>query len=130
MLLADRRGEGVDALIVRLQDAVRAYPFADAYTLWPGPNSNTFTAYLARALPELHVVLPPTAIGKDYLPPGEFAALTSGGSGVQLSVIGLLGLTLGIREGIELNLFGLVLGVDVVHPALKLPAIGRVGLPD
>ena len=128
-LLVDRRGEGVDALIVRLEAAVRAYPFAASYTLWPGPNSNTFTAYLARALPELHLDLPPTAIGKDYLPPGEFAALTPGGSGVQLSVVGLLGLTLGMREGIEVNLLGLVLGLDFLHPALKLPGIGRVGFP-
>lgn len=129
-LIADKRGDGVDALIVRLQEAVRDYPFANAYTLWPGPNSNTFTAYLARAVPELHVALPPTAIGKDYLPPGEFAALTPGGSGVQLSVVGLLGLSLGMREGVEINLLGLVLGLDVIHPALKLPGIGRIGFAE
>src|SRR4051794_11003926 len=128
-LLLDRRGEDVDALIVRVQQAVRAYPFADAYTLWPGPNSNTFIAYLARAVPELHLDLPPTAIGKDYLPPGDFAALTPAGSGVQVSLVGLLGLTLGMREGIELNLLGLVVGVDFARPALKLPGIGRIGLP-
>jgi uncharacterized protein DUF3750 len=128
-LLVDRRGEGVDALIVRLQEAVRAYPFADTYTLWPGPNSNTFTAYLARAVPELQLDLPPTAIGKDYLPPGEFAALTPAGSGVQVSLVGLLGLTLGIREGVEINLLGLVVGLDFIHPALKLPGIGRIGFP-
>jgi len=129
-LLADRRGEGVEAMIARLEEAVRDYPFADAYTLWPGPNSNTFTAYVARALPELHVILPPTAIGKDYLPPGDFAALTTGGSGVQVSVVGVLGLSLGMREGVELNLLGLVLGLDLAHPALKLPGIGRLGLPN
>src|SRR5947208_3464101 len=54
-VIADKRGEGVDALIVRLRQAVRDYPFPDEYRLWPGPNSNTFTAYLARALPEIHV---------------------------------------------------------------------------
>jgi hypothetical protein len=129
-VIADKRGEGVDALILRLQEAVRAYPFPNEYRLWPGPNSNTFTAYLARALPELHVDLPPTAIGKDYLPPGEFAALTPGGSGVQVSLLGLLGLTLGMREGVEVNVLGLVLGLDVLHPALKLPAIGRLGFGD
>jgi len=126
-VIADKRGEGVDALIERLRDAVRAYPFPDEYRLWPGPNSNTFTAYLARALPELHVDLPPTAIGKDYLPPGEFAALAPGGSGVQVSLVGLLGLTLGMREGVEVNVLGLVLGLDLVHPAVKLPRIGRLG---
>lgn len=129
-VIADRRGEGVDALIRRLQDAIRAYPFADAYVLWPGPNSNTFTAYLGRAMPELHVTLPPTAIGKDYLPPGDFAALTPGGSGAQISILGLLGISLGLREGVEINLLGLVVGLDLINPALKLPGIGRVGLPD
>jgi Protein of unknown function (DUF3750) len=127
VLLADKRGEGVDALIERLQRAVRDYPFPDEYRLWPGPNSNTFIAYLARAVPEMHVDLPPTAIGKDYLPPGEFAALAPAGSGVQVSLVGLLGLTLGLREGIEVNVLGLVFGIDVAHPALKLPAVGRIG---
>jgi hypothetical protein len=98
--------------------------------LWPGPNSNTFTAYLARAVPELHVALPPTAIGKDYLPPGDFAALTPGGSGAQVSILGLIGLSLGLREGIEINLLGLVVGLDLVHPALKLPGLGRVGFSE
>ena len=65
-LLVVRRGEGVDALIVRLQEAVRAYPFADTYTLWPGPNSNTFTATVLRAVPELETSLPPNAVGKDF----------------------------------------------------------------
>jgi hypothetical protein len=129
-IIADRRGDGVDTLIRRLEDAIQAYPFADAYMLWPGPNSNTFTAYLARAVPELHVALPPTAIGKDYLPPGDFAALTPGGSGAQVSILGLIGLSLGLREGIEINLLGLVVGLDLVHPALKLPGLGRVGFSE
>jgi hypothetical protein len=29
-------------------------------------------------------------------------------------------------EGVELNLFGLVTGVDFRRPALKLPGIGRI----
>jgi hypothetical protein len=127
-LLADKRGDGVDALIDRLQQAVRDYPFADEYRLWPGPNSNTFTAYLARAVPELHVVLPPTAIGKDYLPPGEFAARSSAGTGLQVSLLGLLGVTVGLREGLEVNVLGLVVGIDIARPALKLPGVGRLGV--
>jgi Protein of unknown function (DUF3750) len=130
VLLADRRGEGVEEMIDRLRRAVASYPFPSEYRLWPGPNSNTFTAYLARALPEMHVILPPTAIGKDYLPPPEFAALGTGGSGVQLSLAGLLGLTVGWREGVELNLLGLVVGVDLARPAVKLPGLGRLGVGD
>jgi hypothetical protein len=34
--------------------------------MWPGPNSNTFTAAVLRAVPELAILLPPNAIGKDF----------------------------------------------------------------
>ena len=66
-LLKDVRGPGVDALIERIEAAVQNYPYADTYRIWPGPNSNTFTAFVLRDVPELRVDLPPTAIGKDYL---------------------------------------------------------------
>src|SRR5215831_10697837 len=66
--LVDRRGPDVDALIDRVEAAVRSYPYPDSYRTWPGPNSNTFVAWIARAVPELRVDLPSTAIGKDYLP--------------------------------------------------------------
>ena len=67
-LLVDRRGDGVDAIIAKVETAVAAYPYPASYRTWPGPNSNTFVAYVARAVPELRLDLPPTAIGKDYLP--------------------------------------------------------------
>jgi hypothetical protein len=31
-------------------------------------------------------------------------------------------------EGIELNLLGLVAGLDIRHPGLKIPCFGRLGL--
>src|SRR5262249_43068093 len=62
VLLAEKRGGGVDRLIGRIEEAVSRYPYLHEYRLWPGPNSNTFVAHLARAVPEMHVVLPPTAI--------------------------------------------------------------------
>jgi hypothetical protein len=34
----------------------------------------------------------------------------------------------GVEEGVELNVLGLTFGVDLKHPALKLPAVGRLGL--
>jgi hypothetical protein len=52
------------------------------------------------------------------------------GSGLQFSLLGLFGLSVGLEEGLELNLLGLNFGVDLNSPALRLPAIGRVGLDD
>jgi hypothetical protein len=46
-----------------------------------------------------------------------------------ISLGGYLGLTIGWIEGIELNFMGGVLGLDIRRPALKLPAIGRLGPP-
>ena len=49
-LLMEKRGDGVDALIERIDQAARSYPYAKDYTIWPGPNSNTFTAWISRAV--------------------------------------------------------------------------------
>jgi len=130
-LLRDVRGGAeVDALIARLHDAAEHYPHADEYRIWPGPNSNTFIAYLGREVPELRLEMPPTAIGKDYLPEGALFGATPSGSGGQLSLFGLLGITVAAEEGLELSFLGLSLGVDAWPPAIKLPGIGRVGMPE
>lgn len=127
VLIAERRGPETDALIARVERAVRDYPYPDSYRTWPGPNSNTFVAHIARQVPELRVDLPATAIGKDYLPGGAIAATAPSGTGVQLSLFGLLGVTAALEEGIELNLLGLAFGIDLNSPALRLPGLGRVG---
>ena len=126
-LLADVRGVGVDDMIKRVDAAARSYPYMDEYVVWPGPNSNTFTAHVARAVPELKLDLPPTAIGKDYLPGGAVLAKTPSGTGYQVSLGGLLGLMVGREEGVELNVLGLTFGIDPLAPALKLPMAGRIG---
>jgi hypothetical protein len=123
-LYADKRGAGVDALIARIDKAAHEYPYAAQYGLWPGPNSNTFTAWLTRAVPELGVDLPATAIGKDFLGDRIVAAPPSG-HGFQLSLAGLLGVTASDVEGIELNVLGLTVGLG--QSGLKLPLIGRIG---
>jgi len=128
-LLKDVRGPGVDDLIARIEAAVERYPYADTYRIWPGPNSNTFTAFVLRTVPELRVDLPPTAIGKDYLGLVPVAR-TPSGTGAQLSVLGVAGLTAGWEEGLELNLLGLTFGVDPNSLSLKLPLLGRVGPRD
>lgn len=125
-LLADRRGPEAEKLIPRIDAAARAYPHEKEYTAWPGPNSNTFVAWITRAVPELGVDLPPTAIGKDYLAESIFASAPSG-RGFQVSLAGLLGLTASGVEGLELNLLGLSFGVNPFDLSLKLPLLGRLG---
>lgn len=127
-IVLDRRGAGVDAIIDKIRGAVSSYPYPHDYRAWPGPNSNTFTAYIARQVPELGLDLPSNAIGKDFLPEGALFAAAPSGSGFQVSFYGLAGVLIALDEGFELNLLGLNLGVDAAAPALKLPAIGRVGI--
>ncbi|HTZ37746.1 MAG TPA: DUF3750 domain-containing protein [Stellaceae bacterium] len=126
-IVLDRRGPGVDALIDKVKAAVASYPYPHAYRAWPGPNSNTFLAHIGRQVPELGLDLPPNAIGKDFLGSALVAAAPSG-TGFQLSLYGVAGILLAADEGFELNLLGLNLGIDPARPALKLPAIGRLGL--
>jgi hypothetical protein len=129
-VLADLRGDGVDGLIDRIEAAIREYPYPRTYRTWPGPNSNTFTAFVARAVPELRLDLPPTAVGKDFLPGGGPLGPAPSGTGVQLSLLGLAGLLVGWEEGLEVHLLGLTFGLDWNRPALKLPGLGRLGLPE
>ena len=82
---------------------------------------------LAAEVPELRVTLPPTAIGKDFLAGGQLAARTPSGTGFQLSFAGIIGITLAMEEGVEVNLLGLVVGVDPKRLAIKVPGIGEVG---
>ncbi|MDH4181119.1 MAG: DUF3750 domain-containing protein [Betaproteobacteria bacterium] len=124
-LLRDLRGEQAEAVIARLDAVAAAYPF-ESYRAWPGPNSNTFVAFVAREIPQLRVALPPHAVGKDFLPHGRVVARTPSGTGWQASLGGLLGLAVALDEGLEVNLLGLVTGVDVAPPALKLPGVGRL----
>ena len=105
---------------------MRDYPFAGQYRLWPGPNSNTFTAYVLRQAPELRVDLPPTAIGKDYLG-GRLVAAAPSGTGVQFSLGGLAGILVAIEEGLEINLLGATFGIDPLDLSLKAPFVGRIG---
>jgi len=126
-LLSDVRGTGVEQIIDDIEAGVRTYPYAHRYRVWPGPNSNTFIAWVLRHAPNLHTDLPATAIGKDYL--GWFPlAKAPSNTGVQLNVLGVFGVIVAWREGIELNVLGLTFGFDLRRLSLKLPLIGRVGL--
>lgn len=125
-LLGDLRGDGIDAVIEKIHQAAMAYPHANEYRLWPGPNSNSFTAWVLREVPELRADLPPIAIGKDWLGSGRIFARAPSGTGFQVSLLGVLGMTLGIEEGIEFNIGGAHFGIDPLDLALRLPGFGIV----
>ena len=124
-VIRDVRGSEAEAVIAKLPLAVATYAYPDSYNAWPGPNSNSFTAHIGREIPELRLTLPPLAVGKDYLPDGRFFARTPSGTGYQMSLHGLLGVSAAADEGFELNVLGLVAGFDLRHPAIKFPGIGR-----
>ncbi len=128
-VLLDLRGTEAAKLIPKVEAAIAAYPYDHPgdYQAWPGPNSNTFTASVLRAVPELGITLPSNAIGRDFRA-GASAGLTASGTGVEVNLHGLLGFKLAWVEGIEFNFLGLVAGLDLRNPAVKFPAFGPVAL--
>lgn len=123
-------GEEAARLIPKIEAAIEAYPYAQpgGYRMWPGPNSNTFVAHVLKSVPELGAVLPPEAVGRDFLPWGTFFELAPDGRDFHVSLVGLVGFSAGVRSGLEFHLAGLVAGIDVTRPGLKIPALGRVGI--
>ena len=65
-IIKEFRGEGVDKLINSVDKAANAYPWKKTYKVFPGPNSNTFTGWIVKQVPELELSLPFSAIGSGY----------------------------------------------------------------
>jgi len=126
-LLLDLRGPEVEAIIDKVDLAIDEYPWSRDYTLWPGPNSNTFIAWIGLNVPELGLDLPSTAIGKDWRPIDQMVGLSTSGTGIQFSLFGLAGASIGYEEGLEINLLSLSFEVDLFDMALEIPGYGRIG---
>lgn len=123
-------GAEASAMIPKIRAAIANYKpraYGD-YRAWPGPNSNTFVAAALSAVPELQVALPPTAIGKDYPFDGSWFGRTPSRTGLRATLGGYLGFTAGWIEGVEVNVLGAVIGLDLRNPAIKLPGLGRIGM--
>ncbi len=65
-LLKSLQGAEAEALLDAVDAAARAYPWKHQYEAFPGPNSNTFTAWVGRQVPQLELRLPWSAIGSGY----------------------------------------------------------------
>jgi hypothetical protein len=127
-IVADIRGSQAETLIPKIKAAIKDYKYAQMgdYRIWPGPNSNTFVATVLRSVPEMAVVMPPNAVGRDFRP-WPYLGWTDSGTGIEASLWGLLGFKLAWVEGVEFNFLGLVAGFDIRNPGLKLPGFGRIG---
>ncbi len=126
-IIAELRGPKAAEAINKIEEVVQTYPYPHRYRLWPGPNSNTFTAHVGRQVPDLKMELPVTAVGKDYPINSALIDHTPSGTGYQLSLYGVFGVLMAWQEGLEVNVLGLSFGIDLNRPALKLPIIGRLG---
>lgn len=126
--VAQISGAEAAALIPRIEATIARYPYASRgdYIVWPGPNSNSFVAWVVRNTDGFKVSLPPAAVGKDYLGGGFHIARSGSGTGYVASFSGLAGVTIGWREGFELNLLGSSIGIDPDDLAISLPALGKL----
>jgi hypothetical protein len=125
-IILDIRGREAENLIPKIKSAAAAYPYANEYTVWPGPNSNTFIAWVARHVPEMHLALPSNAVGKDYQPISQLFSIAPSGTGYQFSLYGLFGVMIARKEGLEINLLGLTYGFSPATLTIKLPGIGDI----
>ncbi len=71
ILLHEMRGDAAQALIDQVHDAALSYPFDREYKMWPGPNSNSFTAWIGLEVPGLNLELPVKAIGQSWMISGH-----------------------------------------------------------
>lgn len=130
VIVAEITGPRAESLIPRLEAAIAAYPHASKgdYRMWPGPNSNTFVATILRNVPELDATLPPNAVGRDF-PDGPLPLRLAFEHGdLSINLFGVAGLAAGRKSGLELQFMGLVAGLDLAKPGVKIPAFGRFGM--
>jgi hypothetical protein len=121
-------GPAAEALIPDVERAIADYRWSKRgqYSVWPGPNSNTFVAAILAEVPHIAASLPSTAVGRDF--PANGAWLTrTGAGGWRLNAGGYLGLAVGDQMGVEIQILGLVAGIDLLPFGVKIPAFGRIG---
>lgn len=120
------RGNRAEALIPKIEAAVASYPHSDygGYTVWPGPNSNSFVAHVLNQVPELGIAPPAAAVGRNYIAQNAFINLDPDWMDLQVNIGGYAGFAIGRRHGFELHFLGLVAGFDVLNPAVKVPGFG------
>jgi hypothetical protein len=100
------------------------YPHWNRYRAWPGPNSNTFVAWVLREA-GIDYSLDPRAIGKDYM--GLLGARRSSRPLCGQLETPLFGVKISLRKSVEVHLLGLTCGLRWSPLAVSTP-FGRVSL--
>jgi hypothetical protein len=117
-------GEDAERLIATLHRP-ESYPDRSTYRAWPGPNSNTYVAWVLRES-GVSADLGPLGIGKDWRGWIGGGATTTG-TGLHFDTP-LFGVKLGIVEGVELHVLAFTFGFAFLKPTLKTP-FGALSLP-
>lgn len=113
----------VDGVKVARQMEKIAKSYDDSlYRPWPGPNSNTFTERIMREVDGVSGVLEHNGVGKDH---GIYFGRTTGRTGLEFHAT-FMGLAVGLKEGVEVNLMGLTMGVGIWPPSIKIPFLPEI----
>ena len=78
-------GDWTVPVMTKILEIATDYEDVQNYRPWPGPNSNTFINWLTREV-GLPIVMPPTALGKDYTK-WLRAGLTASNTGIELETM-------------------------------------------
>lgn len=107
-------GDKAESLIPQIAKAVHQYPYAKTYYAWPGPNSNTFIAYVLAQVPALNFIMPYNALGRDY---GWSWGINN------LKLGGVFGYNFS-SHAIVVNFLGISFGVSFKPLAFIVPGLG------
>lgn len=110
-------GEEARRLTEVMEASPSRYPFPTRYRAWPGPNSNTYAAWVLEQARISHS-FDPRAIGSGYMPTGGALRVGSPLAGIRVQA----------GRAAEILLLCLTFGVEVDPLALRTP-FGRVPLP-
>lgn len=95
------------------------YPYWHRYHYWPGPNSNTYAAWVLRAA-GISPDLDPRAFGKDFR--GDWGFSAGWGKGHMHCETPLIGIRINHIAGLEIHLLGATFGLGFSPLRIKTPA--------
>ena len=119
-LVSQSKTDGVK--VARQMETIAKTYDDSLYRPWLGPNSNTLTQRIMREVEGVSGTLEHNGVGKDY---GFYFGPTSSGTGLEVHAT-YLGLGMGLKEGVEVNLMGLTAGVGIWQPSIKIPFLLEV----